>query len=375
VSVPYPAPSSDLILSTPDGLYCPEGGFHIDPWKPVPRAVVTHAHSDHACWGSGEYLCSRTGALVLRERVGAQAAITGIGFGEVITLGSVRVSLHPAGHILGSAQVRVARTGSEGRAGETWVVSGDYKTAPDRTCEYFEPVRCDVFITESTFGLPIYRWDPQAEIFADINGWWRANREAARTSVVFAYALGKAQRVLGGLDPSIGPIGVHGSVSRFDHAYAAAGIGLPEAPNAVGEVAAALRGVGLVVAPPSAAGSPWLRKFATGPATGGVSTAAVSGWMQVRGNRRREAIDRGFVLSDHADWDGLLATLRATGASRIGVTHGFIEPMVRWLREHERLDAFPVPTRYREEGEEGGEEGTADSTARGGKQPAQLGGA
>lgn len=338
-------PDLDLITVTSDGLYCSAGDFHIDPWKPVRRAVTTHAHSDHACWGCGTYLASASGAIVLRERLSAGASVQSAAFGESITMGEVRVSLHPAGHILGSAQVRVER------AGEVWVVSGDYKTpvrgeTPDRTSEAFDPLRCKVFITESTFGLPIYRWRPQREVFDEINQWWRSNAAAGRTSLLCAYALGKAQRVLAGVDAGLGPIGVHGAVERMNMAYAAAGVELPRAPLVSAEYAKELRGRGLVIAPPSAAGGPWVRKFA---GKGGLSVAFASGWMQVRGARRRGGTggaDRGFILSDHADWDGLLATIRATGASRVGVTHGYIQPLVRWLREREGLDAFVVPTRF-----------------------------
>jgi putative mRNA 3-end processing factor len=222
----------DLLTPTDRGLYCPEGGFHVDPWRPVERAVVTHAHGDHVARGCGAYLCSATGAGVLRARLTGDPApgeppsgpVTGVPFGEIVTLGAARVSLHPAGHILGSAQVRVERAASNGRHGEVWVVSGDYKTVADRTCEPFEPVPCDVFITESTFGLPIYRWEPQEQVFADINAWWRASAEQGRTSMVFAYALGKAQRVLAGVDPSIGPLAVHGAVHRMNEVYRAAGV-------------------------------------------------------------------------------------------------------------------------------------------------------
>jgi putative mRNA 3-end processing factor len=294
--------------------------------------------------------------VVLRERVGVQAAITGVEFGEQVTMGEVRVSLHPAGHILGSAQVRVER------GGEVWVVSGDYKTAQDRTCEAFEPVSCRVFITESTFGLPIYRWRAQAEVFGEINEWWRSNQREARTSVVFAYALGKAQRVLGGVDASIGPIVVHGAVGRLNRAYAEAGVELPRAELAT-ETQEEVRGRGLVIAPPSAAGSPWLRRFMRGPATGGISTALVSGWMQVRGTRRRQAVDRGFVLSDHADWDGLLETIRATGAERIGVTHGYVRPLARYVEEVRGLGSFIVPTRYEGERVENEREGDEEVIA------------
>ena len=337
-----PAPDADLVVPTPDGLYCRAGRFHVDPWRPVAHAIVTHAHSDHACRGCERYLTSSTGVFPLRERMLPGASIDGLPFGQSLTIGDTRVSLHPAGHILGSAQIRIEHRG------QVCVISGDYKTpprsaAPDRTCEPFEPVRCNVFITESTFGLPIYRWRPQSETFADINAWWRQNQLDGRTTFVFAYALGKAQRVLAGIDPAIGPIAVHGAIVGLNRAYADAGIALPPSPHAAAALAPDLRGRALIIAPPSAAGTPWIRKF-VGP--DGISTALVSGWMQVRGTRRRRAIDRGFILSDHSDWDGLLWAIRETGASRVGVTHGFIEPLVRWLRERERIDAFPVPTKY-----------------------------
>lgn len=349
-------PPDDLVITTPDGLYCPRGGFHIDPWRPVPHAIITHAHSDHAGWGCKRYLASPTGAIVLRQRVGPDAGITPQPFNRGLTLGDVAVSLHPAGHILGSAQVRIEH------AGRVCVISGDYKSAPDATCEPFEPVRCHTFITESTFGLPVYRWRPQSETFDDINRWWRANQADSRTSIVFAYALGKAQRMLAGLDPAIGPIACHGAVDRLNRAYRDAGIALPDAPLATADNAPDLRGRGLIVAPPSAASTPWLRKFAAAPAAG-VATAFASGWMLIRGTRRRRGVDRGFALSDHADWSGLLDAIRATGASRIGVTHGYVQPLVRYLREHLALDAFAVPTRYEGERFEDAPDGTPSDPA------------
>jgi len=332
-----------LIQSTPQGLYCEEGGFHIDPWAPVEHAVITHAHSDHARPGSSAYLCAEEGAGVLRVRLGDTAPITAIPYGQVIQHAGVKVSLHPAGHILGSAQIRVESTAT----GETWVISGDYKTEPDRTCRGFELVKCHTFITESTFGLPIYRWTPQDEVIAEINEWWRANAAEGRTSVVFAWPLGKAQRVLAGLDPAIGPIGAHGSIWRLNQAYLAAGVPLPHTQRATGDEAKALQGTGLVVAPPSTSATTWLRRLA-GPE--GVSTAFVSGWMRVRGARRRRNVDRGFVLSDHCDWPALMDTIRATGAQRVGVTHGFAEQVSRWLTE-QGLESFVIESRY--EGESG----------------------
>lgn len=190
-----------MLRTTDRGLYCEAGDFHIDPWAPVARAVVTHAHGDHLTWGCESYLVSETGAAVSRERLGAWGAgLESMPYGDTRTINGVRVSFHPAGHILGSAQVRLEYRG------EVWVVSGDYKTDPDPTCAPWEPVRCHTFITESTFGLPIYRWPSQQQVFAEINAWWAANAAAGQVSLLCAYALGKAQRLLAGLDPSIGPI-------------------------------------------------------------------------------------------------------------------------------------------------------------------------
>ncbi len=289
-----------LLTLTDRGLYCEAGDFHIDPWLPVDRAVITHAHGDHARWGSRHYLAAREGERVMRTRLGASASIDVVDFGAPVSLNGVRVSLHPAGHILGSAQVRVEHRG------EVWVVSGDYKTEPDPTCTPFEVVRCHTFVTESTFGLPIYRWRPQAEVFAEMRDWWRANAEAGRASVVYAYALGKAQRVMAGLlDAGIGPIYTHGAVERLTRDYRESGIALPPTQYASGFPRGHPFAGSLVVAPPSAAGSTWLRRF------GAVSTAFASGWMQIRGARRRRALDRGFVLSDHVDWPALLAAIDA----------------------------------------------------------------
>jgi putative mRNA 3-end processing factor len=244
----------------------------------------------------------------------------------------VRVSLHPAGHILGSAQVRLEHRG------EVWVVSGDYKTDPDPTCTPYESVRCHTFVTESTFGLPIYRWPPQAEVLHDVNRWWRANQEAGRTTLLYGYALGKAQRLLAGLDPSIGPILTHGAVERMTAAYRAGGVQLPPTTHAAA-MDRADRGRAIVIAPPSADGSTWVRRF------GEHSTGFASGWMLVRGTRRRRSLDRGFPLSDHVDWPSLMGAIDATGAERIWVTHGFTATVVRWLREQGR-DAIAVETRF-----------------------------
>lgn len=322
-----------LLQVTDKGLYCEKGDFYIDPWKGVDFAVVTHAHSDHARGGSKNYLAVAPGEKILRERIGANGHIEPLAYGKSITRNGVKISLHPAGHILGSAQVRVEYRG------EIWVASGDYKTEPEATCAPFEPVKCHAFITESTFGLPIYRWRPQSEIFAEINAWWQANQAAERASVLFAYSLGKAQRILSGIDPSIGPIFVHGAVAKFQRLYAEQGIKLPEVHRANVENLREAKGRALIIAPSSTQGSPWLAKF------GEASHAFASGWMQLRGARRWQALDRGFVLSDHADWDGLVASIRATGAERIFPTHGFTAPMVRWLNEN-GWEAEAIATKF-----------------------------
>jgi putative mRNA 3-end processing factor len=344
-----------LLELTDRGLYCAAGDFHVDPWLPVPRAVVTHAHADHARWGSARYLGARAGERVLRTRLGPDAAIQYADYGEAVELNGVRVSLHPAGHILGSAQVRIEH------AGEVWCVSGDYKAEPDPTCADFEPVRCDTFVTESTFGLPIYRWPPQSQVFDEMARWWSDNRAAGRASIVYAYALGKAQRVLAGLiDAGIGPIFTHGAVERLNADYRDSGIALP-ATQYAGDMPRSHDFAGsLIVAPPSAAGSTWLRRFAP------FSAAFASGWMQVRGARRRRGVDRGFVLSDHVDWPALLDAIAATGAGRVWVTHGYREPVVRWLAEH-GLDARAVASRW--EGDEAIEAGDANVAG----EPADIG--
>jgi len=334
----------NLVSPTPRGLYCAAGDFYIDPWRPVGRAVITHAHGDHARMGSEAYLAAKRGLPVLQTRLGPEARIEGVDYGETRELNGVKVSLHPAGHVLGSSQVRIEH------AGEVWVVSGDYKLDPDPTCEPFEPVRCHAFITESTFGLPIYRWRTHDEIFGGINRWWAGNARHGRASVLFGYAFGKAQRILASVDDSIGPIIVHGAVETLNRGYRECGVALP--PTRVGtELASKAEAAGaLIVAPPSAQSTPWLKRF------GEYSDAFASGWMAIRGARRQRAVDQGFVLSDHADWPSLQRAIAATGAERIFVTHGNVETMVRWLVE-QGYDARGMDTEF--EGEAGAEEAGA----------------
>ncbi len=326
-----------MLAVNDNGLYCAAGGFYIDPWGEVDRAVITHAHGDHARPGARRYLTTQAGEAVLRARL-PDASVQAVAYGEPVSIGGVSMSLHPAGHILGSAQVRLER------AGEVWVVSGDYKVAPDPTCAGFEPLRCHTFVTESTFGLPIFRWPAESEVLAAVNEWWRGNREAGKASILYAYPLGKAQRVLAGIDASIGPIYTHGAVEKINAIYRAAGIALAETTRADVPWREAL-----IVAPPWCHGTPWMRRF------GDVSTGFVSGWMRIRGTRRRRSVDRGFVFSDHADWPGLQRAIAETGAECVWVTHGYRAEMARWLEENGRR-ARVVETRFEGERDEAAEE-------------------
>jgi len=315
---------ADIIVARPEGLYCPAGDFFIDPWRKVERAVITHAHADHARTGHARYLAARSGLGVLRARLGRIDAL-GLDWGETLVVGDARVSLHPAGHILGSAQVRVEV------GGEAWVVAGDYhfSTRGDTnpTCEPFEPVRCHCFVTEATFGLPLYRWPPHAEVFADLVDWWQANAAAGEASVVGAYSLGKTQHVLARLGAVPGPIYVHPSAEALNAAHAAEGVALAPVRDWA-ELAdpRALRGA-LVIAPPSAQ-PPWRWQREVR-----VRESFASGWMQLHAARHRAGLDRGFILSDHADWPGLLAAVAATRCERVVVTHGDEAVLARALEE------------------------------------------
>ena len=303
----------------PEGLYCGAGDFYIDPRGKVKRALVTHAHSDHARSGHTHYLVSKSCVPLLKLRLGQEISVEGIPFGEKRKIGGAQVSFHPAGHILGSSQIRVEV------GGRVWVVSGDYKPQPDRSCEAFELVKCDVFVSECTFGLPVYRWVKEEIIYQQINQWWQENAQAGRPSMLFAYSLGKAQRILAGLDSSIGPIFGHGAVHPFLPVYQKSGVSLPEVKKPKegdGNWAGSI-----IIAPPAVEDAGWTRRFK------GARRAFASGWMAVRGARRRRNLDRGFVLSDHADWAGLLEVIEGTGAEMTKLTHGDGEPLARYLQE------------------------------------------
>jgi putative mRNA 3-end processing factor len=329
-----------VIEPTQAGLYCAAGRFHIDPWLPIDRAVITHAHGDHLRPGSGAYLCSDIAHPLVLQRLGPDAPVAASRYNETIDIHGVHVSLHPAGHILGAAQVRVEHRG------EVWVASGDYKRAPDPTCAPFEPQRCHTFITEATFGMPVFRWDPPSETVREIVAWWSEMRTAGRPAVLFAYALGKAQRVLSELAAHADrPVYVHGALAGVMDVYRRAGVPLPPVRRASDESRSRSFAGELIVAPLAARGSIWMRRF------GDHSSAFASGWMRIRGARRRRGYDRGFALSDHADWDALLATVEETGAERVFVTHGYTVQLARFLSSGRGLDAHAWQTQYEGEPE------------------------
>ena len=334
---------SDLVRVTDKGLYCEVGDFYIDPWKPVPRAVITHAHADHARSGSQHYWCSTPGLGLTRSRVGYGGGITAVDYGQRFTMHNAQVSLHPAGHVLGSAQVRIEADG------QVWVVSGDYKREPDPSCAPFEPVVCDVFITEATFALPVYRWPDPTIVAKEIYDWWQECKRDGQCAVLCCYALGKAQRILAELRQFTDETAyLHGAMVPLVKVYREAGIAMLPTDH-VGNQPKFFDWKGkLLLAPPGAAGTPWMKRFKP------YSTGFASGWMRVRGSRRRQAWDRGFVLSDHADWNGLLLSIEQTGARRVLATHGNTDALVEVLRAR-GIDAAPLQTEF--EGESGARQG------------------
>jgi putative mRNA 3-end processing factor len=328
-----------LLEMTPQGLYCAPGNFFIDPYVPVNRAIVSHAHSDHARWGCKHYLTAKSGEHLLRMRMDPNAEFAFLDYGESLTVGNVQVSFHPAGHILGSAQIRIEHRG------RVALITGDYKLDQDPTCESWEPVRCHLMITESTFGLPIYRWQSNDSVFASINDWWRESAAQGKCCLLYGYAIGKSQRLLAGLDPSIGPIYCHGAVENGNEAYRKSGVVLPETKQVASVSGRHNWGGAMVVAVPSAHASPWSRKF------GNATTAMASGWMAIRGARRRRSVDRGFILSDHVDWPSLIQAVTECNPETVWVTHGYSAAVARYLVETGR-DARVLDSRSRTEGEE-----------------------
>ncbi|MBV48107.1 ligase-associated DNA damage response exonuclease [Sulfitobacter sp.] len=334
--------NAPVLSFTENGIYCAAGDFYIDPWRPVDRALITHGHSDHARWGMQRYLATHIALPVMRHRLGDITA-EGIGYGEIRRIGDAKVSFHPAGHVPGSAQIRVEVKG------EVWVASGDYKVVDDGLSDPFSPVECHSFITESTFGLPVFNWADQTTVAAEINAWWATCAANGKTAFLGAYALGKAQRLLTMLDPAIGPILTHTAIENTNRIIRDQGIALPDTILANAELDPKSHPNAIVLAPPSALGSAWSKGF------GAQETAFASGWMAIRGVRRRRVGDRGFVISDHADWGGLMSAIRETGAENIYVTHGYTEVFSRYLNDS-GWTAQVVPTQF--EGESLDKDGT-----------------
>lgn len=324
--------SSDLLKFTAKGIYCAQAGIYIDPWRPVDKALITHGHADHSRWGHKSYLATASAAPVIKYRLGDINMQT-IDYGKSLSINGVEFSFHPAGHIIGSAQIRVAYKG------EVWVASGDYKLEDDGISEAFEPIKCNTFITESTFGLPIYDWRPQQDIFNDINQWWRANAAEGKVSFITGYSLGKAQRILNSLDSSIGNIYTHGAVENINEVIRNQGVSLPDTIRVTKDIPPKDYISNLVLAPPGALNSAWMKKFKP------ISIGIASGWMALRGARRRRAAERGFVLSDHVDWKDLNTVIKETEAERVIVTHGYTKIYTQYLLE-QGLDAQAAQTEF-----------------------------
>lgn len=323
-----------LIELTERGLYCPRADLFIDPWKAVDKAIITHAHSDHSRWGMKHYLAHHHSEKVMRLRLGSDISLETLGYGEVLDINGVKVSLYPAGHIPGSAQVKLSYKD------KTTVISGDYKLENDGLSEAFEPVKCHEFVSECTFGMPIYKWEPQSSIFASINGWWKQNAEQGRNSVIFGYSLGKSQRIINNLDTSIGEVFAHGAIWNTNQALISNGVPIRDIPKVTAEIPKSKFKGALIIAPPSAMGTAWMKKFAP------YRTAVCSGWMNIRGARKRSAADIGFVLSDHADWEGLITAIKATEAEKVYLTHGSTAVFGRYLEEVEKIQALALETLF-----------------------------
>ncbi|WP_373523583.1 ligase-associated DNA damage response exonuclease [Aquiflexum sp.] len=331
----------NLLELTPSGLYCPQADIFIDPWKPVEKAIITHAHSDHSRYGMKHYLAHHHSAEVMRLRLGQEISLETMDYNVPIQINGVQVSLHPAGHIPGSSQIRLEYKG------KIVVVSGDYKVEDDGLSAPFEAVKCHEYVSECTFGMPIYKWQSQKEIFESLNDWWKKNTEQGRNSVVFAYSLGKAQRIINHLDYSIGEVFAHGAVWNTNQALIANGVKIIDIPKVTQEIPKSRFKGALIIAPPSAMGSPWMKKFSP------YRTGICSGWMNIRGARRRRAADAGFVLSDHADWEGLVSAIKSTEAEKVYLTNGSTAVFSRYLEEVEKIQAVELETLF--EGENGSE--------------------
>ena len=323
-------------------LFCPPGQFFIDEMKPADICIVTHAHGDHASFGHKLYIGTEETIAIIKRRMRKEIPARIVKYGEKIRLNQTWVSLHPAGHILGSSQVRI----------ETdciTVVSGDYKRVADPTCQPFEPIKCDIFVTESTFALPIYQWPDSLQVANQILHWWESNAANGHPSLLFCYSLGKAQRLLSLLSQvkKETTVYLHGAMLSLCQLYQERGIAMTNFKAVAEMPKGTCFSQELILAPPSALGTAWVKRFPS------FRTAFASGWMAVRGTRRRKALDRGFILSDHADWQGLIKTILETEAKIILTTHGNCTTLAHFLREKHQLDARELKgLEYLEESEE-----------------------
>ncbi len=321
-----------LIQFTNKGIYCKQGNFYVDPWEPVDFAVTTHGHADHVKWGNKNYLCHELTKPILTTRYGLEDNVQTLPYCESIHINGVKLSLHPAGHVIGSSQIRLEHKG------EVCVISGDYKVEYDGISTAFEPVKCHTFVSESTFGLPIYHWESQEVIFNQIHNWVGSNHIKLKTSLLVAYSLGKAQRLIKNLAGSY-PIYVHHSIANLNDAFARAGVILPETIRITPEIKKEDLQQGIVIIPPALADGKWVKSLMQ-PAIG-----ICSGWMMVRAGRRWRSADAGFALSDHADWPGLLTAIKATEAEKVFVTHGSTAIFSKYLNEI-GIEAEEVSTKY-----------------------------
>lgn len=320
-----------LLAFNQNGIYCAVADVYLDPWRKVDKAIISHGHADHSRRGNKKYITHHRNIPIMKHRLG-EIDVEGKAYGELFIINNVKFSFHPAGHVIGSSQIRVEHKG------EVWVFTGDYKDEADGVSTPYEPVKCHTFITECTFGLPAFKWKPQAEVMSDINQWWAENQAEGRTSVLFGYSLGKAQRLLKHLNPEIGKIYTHGAIENMTEVLREM-VDFPETTRVTRDTTKKEINGNLVLAPPSAHGGTWIRKMVP------YVTASASGWMTFRGARRRRAIDKGFVMSDHCDWDGLLNSIEATGCEKVICTHGYTDIFSKYLREI-GYDARTEATQY-----------------------------
>lgn len=311
----------NLLEPTPYGLFCPAADLYIDPTRKVDRAVITHGHADHARRGHRCALVSASGEAIVRLRVGPATRLQALPYGEPLRIGDATISLHPAGHLLGSAQVRIEV------GGRVAVVTGDYKRGTDPTCEPFEPLPCHLLVTETTFGLPVYRWPDPASVAEEIDQWWARNRAEGVNSVLLGYSLGKAQRLLAMLRPERGPILAHGAVIAFLALYRQAGVRLPDTLTLNTEHLAQSRGRAMIVVPPAAMKPNLRRKL------GNCRIGFASGWTLLPKRRNSSSHDAGFVVSDHVDWPELLQTVEDCAPEELWATHGYREEVCRYFSE------------------------------------------